>query len=643
MKKMTVVLILISLFMSMWGLTGAMAADASGKQNGAIEIRLKAGSEQVEINGQTLTVEKPFEANGTTLVPLRVITSAFGTKLSWDSKTQTIGLEYAGHSINLKIGSKAATKDTQNVQLNVAPQIKNDTTMVPIRFISENFGAKVGYDSATKEIVITGILQTEQKAVPGNINTDEGKTSIGNSYYNWSMKYPSGLETSYQSFKGDYVEFSDAAGEYSIEISVEPISEENISDSGLLQKASDQSYGGDTVLDSRIVRSGGIRYARIVSKTQQGSYFEDRAYVNSGNIYFLTFRVFKAENYKNTTKYQGYQSLLDSFKTSFDASESTLKDLSSIKNGYLIYNDDDYGLSLEIPAEWTKVGGGHSLKFSSSDDNQMISLSVSSLADGDSLAAWVNREMQRFKDTFVESYRKLGDMKSLTISGSEAKSVEFTFTMGKNWTTDETVYFTKGKYKYSLEFIYPQDSAKQADLQTIIKHVKESVSIDVNKFNPALGIIQDPNDTYDRNKRITVKNSKYHFSLEIPEYWEASGGNDETLMRYSFTGGSLNAYVITDSTMDEFIKRLEDRQALLKSTTSDFKVLENTYVPMFGLMAKKYVTEITNDGVTVTATSYLFSKDNVLYGFDLVIFKAASTPENLKRLNDAMLSFKFLN
>lgn len=642
MKKKTVVLILISLFLSVWG-SGAMAADVSGEQNGAIEIRLKAGSEQVVINGQTLTVEKPYEANGTTLVPLRVITVAFGSKLSWDSKTQTIGLSYAGHGIILKIGSLEATKDEEKVLLNVAPQIKNDTTMVPIRFISENFGGKVHYDPATKEIVITGLLQNTEKAAPSNINPDEGKTQIGNSYFHWSMKYPSGLVTSYQSFNGDYVEFSDAAGEYTMYISVESISEVNISDEGLLQKLSGQLESNDTILDTKIVRTNGVRYAEIVSKNKVGNYYEDRAYVDSGNIYYLTLKVIKSEDFRNTSKYQVYQNLLNSFKTSFNANDSKLKDLSEIKNGYRKYKDDDYGLSLEIPGEWTKVDGNHSMTFKSSDGSHVITLSVSSLADGDSLDAWIKRENNRFTESFVEGSRTISETKSSTLNGIEAKSVKYAFTFGGAWLSDETVYFSKGNYKYSLDFIFPKETGEQANLQAMVKHVKESVTIDESQFNPALGYIQDPDDIYNGNKIVTVNNNKYHFSLQVPEYWTAGSDNSDTLMKYSFTGGSLTASVITTSTMDEYVKTIEDGQNFLKNTIPDFKILENSYTAMLGQKARKYVTEMTISGIPLTDTVYLISKDNILYQFELVIAKAASTEENLARLNGALLSIQFLN
>lgn len=56
--------------------------------------------------------------------------------------------------ITLQIGSNEMQVGTKAVSLAVEPQIINGTTMVPLRAISEAFGAEVGYDGPTKTITI---------------------------------------------------------------------------------------------------------------------------------------------------------------------------------------------------------------------------------------------------------------------------------------------------------------------------------------------------------------------------------------------------------------------------------------------------------------------------------------------------------
>ncbi|MCK5849057.1 MAG: copper amine oxidase N-terminal domain-containing protein, partial [Caldisericia bacterium] len=57
--------------------------------------------------------------------------------------------------VKLRIGDQKASVNEEEVTLDVAPYIKNDRTMVPIRFIAEALGAEVGWENATKSITIT--------------------------------------------------------------------------------------------------------------------------------------------------------------------------------------------------------------------------------------------------------------------------------------------------------------------------------------------------------------------------------------------------------------------------------------------------------------------------------------------------------
>jgi hypothetical protein len=57
--------------------------------------------------------------------------------------------------IQLTIGSKTASVNGKPVTMDVPPMIINGRTLVPLRFISDAFGAIINYDSATRMISIT--------------------------------------------------------------------------------------------------------------------------------------------------------------------------------------------------------------------------------------------------------------------------------------------------------------------------------------------------------------------------------------------------------------------------------------------------------------------------------------------------------
>ncbi len=109
------------------------------------------------IDGQLYAFPKPpVEVDGRTLVPLRAIFEALGAKVDWDEATQTVTATKDNNTITLTIGSRVAYKNGEKINLDVPAQLFNgDTTMVPIRFVSEALGAKVGWDEYSKAVVIS--------------------------------------------------------------------------------------------------------------------------------------------------------------------------------------------------------------------------------------------------------------------------------------------------------------------------------------------------------------------------------------------------------------------------------------------------------------------------------------------------------
>ena len=135
LKKLTALVLVMALISSF----SAFAEDKD------VEISFKVGESKLMVNGNALTVETPYVAGeGVTLVPLRVITEAFGAEVTWDGETKSIALKYPGVDILLTIGSKIAEVNKKAETLLEAPALsESGVTMVPLRFISETFGAEV--------------------------------------------------------------------------------------------------------------------------------------------------------------------------------------------------------------------------------------------------------------------------------------------------------------------------------------------------------------------------------------------------------------------------------------------------------------------------------------------------------------------
>lgn len=137
-KKTTLILLIAALFFSA-GLTSNAQAWVT---NADI------------IDGNALCEVKPIVENDTTLVPMRFIFENLGATVDYDGKTKKITAYNEDIKITLQLNSKYAYINNSQTTLAVTPKLVKDTTLVPLRFVSETLGAYVDWDSVTGDIHI---------------------------------------------------------------------------------------------------------------------------------------------------------------------------------------------------------------------------------------------------------------------------------------------------------------------------------------------------------------------------------------------------------------------------------------------------------------------------------------------------------
>jgi hypothetical protein len=122
-----------------------------------IKIRLWIGKKTAFVNDDPIRLEEsPYIQHGSTMVPLRFIGEAFGAKVEWVAEGKgRIIIQLQNHRINLSIGDSLAMIDGKEFTLAVPPEIKNGRTFVPLRFISEGLGAKIDWHPENQEVLIT--------------------------------------------------------------------------------------------------------------------------------------------------------------------------------------------------------------------------------------------------------------------------------------------------------------------------------------------------------------------------------------------------------------------------------------------------------------------------------------------------------
>jgi hypothetical protein len=120
-------------------------------------IKLYIGDYTAFINDKAIKLDAPpYISQGSTMVPLRFIGEAFNAKVEWLNHGKgRIIVKLSGKTIQLDIGEKIAYIDGVKFTLNASPEIKNARTFVPVRFISEGFGAKIDWNPALQQVMIS--------------------------------------------------------------------------------------------------------------------------------------------------------------------------------------------------------------------------------------------------------------------------------------------------------------------------------------------------------------------------------------------------------------------------------------------------------------------------------------------------------
>ena len=114
-------------------------------------IILQIGSTAVLVDDQAIINDvAPVIRNDRTLVPIRVITEALGGQVAWNEAAKEVTLTVNGKEIKMTIG-KALEK------YGVAPVIIGGRTFVPVRFVADELGAVATWDDATKTVTIQAV------------------------------------------------------------------------------------------------------------------------------------------------------------------------------------------------------------------------------------------------------------------------------------------------------------------------------------------------------------------------------------------------------------------------------------------------------------------------------------------------------
>ncbi|MBR5011719.1 MAG: hypothetical protein IKY12_04100, partial [Clostridia bacterium] len=119
-------------------------------------LKMSIGNKTATVNGIEKTLDAaPIIRESRTMLPVRFVAENLGATVGWDGATSTATVKTSTTEIKITIGAKEAVVNGVTVALDAPAFIEGGRTYLPVRFVAENLGATVAWDSATSTATLT--------------------------------------------------------------------------------------------------------------------------------------------------------------------------------------------------------------------------------------------------------------------------------------------------------------------------------------------------------------------------------------------------------------------------------------------------------------------------------------------------------
>lgn len=142
----------------------------------------------VQVNGTALKFPdaKPYYENNRVMIPIRFVSEALGAKVGY-GLDRSVTIELGTKKILMKINSDTVTVDSVIQKLDVPARLQQNRTYVPLRFVSEALGAEVGWNQEKRLVTITTGASATPVASPSPSATP---AAGGNNMYKVGFELP---------------------------------------------------------------------------------------------------------------------------------------------------------------------------------------------------------------------------------------------------------------------------------------------------------------------------------------------------------------------------------------------------------------------------------------------------------------------
>jgi len=507
MKKSLILLLVLGFVL------GFMSFTAAAETPGRIEISFRVGESILNINGNPIEVETPpYIEEGVTLVPVRVITEAFGAEVEWVSETRQIKLTYQNVNIVLRIDDINVYVNEQQQTLLFQPQLTNNVTMVPLRFITENFGAEVNWDTDTQTItVVKGAALGAAAADIENILQRSNMPMIGDSFLGWSIRRTPGMELYFSQFDGRCTIFVLSENAF---IDIDHFTNTEHETFASVRAVEMELARRNTLIGQNMHRTAsGVEFVATQYRDRV-QFIERRAFLRPDNqiVLISTF----IDNSVGAAERDEYLAMVDTFDFVFRAAET--EDIADVVNGMRLFDNRDLRIQFRMPAEWWEIVNPDRMNhflFGRTYDERMfagLALEIVSLQSGDSAERWARETLASSTRLRNPDSHTHSALRTMQVGGRTATYFQREGILVGAEVISRSIFWEQGGYMYNIYVTVRRDNV------AMIQRIVDSVRFE--SIDPAVvGVmIREPID--DGNMVFTtVRNTGMRFTMDVPATW----------------------------------------------------------------------------------------------------------------------------
>lgn len=638
--------------------TCSVAAFAENKDS-MLEIKIVEGSSTISISGEAIPAEKSFKNGNMLFIPLRAVLEAFGAEVSRMDGNK-INITYRDVSMDITVGEKQCLVNQAEKELVQAPVFVNGTTMVPLQLVTDFFGARSSYNASTKTTSILleddGALN-DLSFLTGSIS----KEKIGNSYFKWSMNVPKGSTINQTSFNSKYVLVENEQRQISLEVSIHVDSGKKIKDYYNELEENPQGMLNAELLDSSLNTEASSSYGEFLYANLYDEAVFHRVYIENGYIYNIILTSYTESNPQKLKGNSYFKSIMDSFKPAYSYAAPDIQDLSKIKFGlakYENYINSDTGKKyftweLSVLPEWdvlyTNTENPYYTEIGTSK-KEYLSIEILNDKNVQDIESYGNKIADFYKTNFNEKYFEILDRKTVQLAGLKACEFSFRVTVGTNKYRYKEFFILSDSLIYDITLKTPDEKYEEKEVNfnkmlDTFKLYKKDVSnllSDMEKYAFSL----EKTRVGKNDESAVFENKTYGWSLKLPGYWNKSGGQDDSLL--SFSNKKVGAAILVEAVENTpQTAKLEDNEKffyLRSMIDSGAKPVSVETFKFKGFNVKSYVFRLENaeEETFVNITINIIQGKKYSYSYLGAIPDLCTSESNLKEMKSIWESFTVL-